>query len=118
MEDDGDIREHLRKFFDTIDKLSEMEVEINLDLLTIMLLYSLPSSFENFHYAIESRDELPTPEALRLQIVKESDARKNDVRIITSNAMTTRRQLDKRRSTKKRNAGTSKDDGFKYKCHR
>lgn len=38
MEDDEDVREHLRKFFDTVDKLSDMEVTINPDLLTVMLL--------------------------------------------------------------------------------
>ena len=65
MADGEEVREHLHKFFDTFDKLSEMEVEINPDLLTVMLLYSLPPNFENFRCAIESRDELPTPESLR-----------------------------------------------------
>lgn len=44
MNDGEDVRDHLRKFFNTIDKLSEMNVDINADLLTIMLLYSLPTS--------------------------------------------------------------------------
>ncbi|KAG5322319.1 POLX protein, partial [Pseudoatta argentina] len=48
MTDGEEIRDHLRGFFDTVDKLGEMEVEINPDLLTIMLLYSLPPAFENF----------------------------------------------------------------------
>jgi len=53
-----DISDHVRKFFDTVDKLGEMDIDINPDLLTIMLLYSLPPSFENFRCAIESRDTL------------------------------------------------------------
>jgi hypothetical protein len=36
-----DIRDHLRKFFDIVDKLSELEIKIDDDLLTVMLLYSL-----------------------------------------------------------------------------
>lgn len=48
MEGGGDVREHVSKFFDAVDKLSEMEVIINPDLLAIMLLYSLPPNFENF----------------------------------------------------------------------
>jgi len=52
-----------------MNKLAEMDVEINSDLLTIILLYSLPPSFANFRCAIESRDELPTPEVLRVKIV-------------------------------------------------
>ena len=63
MVDGEDMRDHVRCFFDTVDKLAEMEVDMNPDLLAILLLYSLPSSFDNFRCAIESRDELPTPEA-------------------------------------------------------
>jgi hypothetical protein len=42
-----------------------------------MLLYSLPSSFENFRCAIESRDtrSLPNAENLKVKIVEENDAR-------------------------------------------
>lgn len=39
-------------------------------------MYSLPASFENFRCAIESRDTLPTPDALRTKIAEVSDARK------------------------------------------
>jgi predicted flap endonuclease-1-like 5' DNA nuclease len=41
MEESGDVREQIDMFFDAVDKLQEMEVEINRDLLAIMLLYSL-----------------------------------------------------------------------------
>jgi len=34
--------------------------------------------FDNFRCAIESRDELPTPETLRVKILEESEARKNE----------------------------------------
>jgi hypothetical protein len=81
------IQEHVRKFHDIVDKLAEMGIEINPELLSIMLLYSLPPSFENFRCAIESRDELPSPEALRVKIVEESDARKNEARDTVQNAM-------------------------------
>lgn len=74
----GDIRDHLRQFFDIVDKLSEMDIKIDDDLLTIMLLYSLPSRHEYFRCAIESRDELPKPEVLRIKIVEECDARHHD----------------------------------------
>lgn len=65
MEEGANIREHLRKFSDAVDKLGDIDVEINADLLAMMLLYSLPSSFENF--------KLPTPESLRVKIVEEYD---------------------------------------------
>jgi len=96
MDDQKDVREHLNVFFDTVDKLTEMEIEINSDLLTIMLLYSLPSKFENFRCAIESRDNLPTPEALRVKIIEESDARKTDARN-NSNAMVAKASSGRKR---------------------
>ena len=40
MEEDGDIKHHLDSFFDVKDKLDEMNVEVNDDLLSIMLLDS------------------------------------------------------------------------------
>lgn len=73
MEENEDIRSHLRKFCDTVDKLHEMNVEIHPDLQAIMMLYSLPSSFENFRCAIESRDKLPDPENLRIKIIEEGE---------------------------------------------
>ncbi|XP_051166009.1 uncharacterized protein LOC127284555 [Leptopilina boulardi] len=48
MDDGDDTREHVRKFFDAKDKLGEMDVEVNPNLLSILLFYSLPTSFENF----------------------------------------------------------------------
>lgn len=54
MTESHDVREHLRNFFDAVDKLADMEVSINDVLLAILLLYSLPQSYENFRCAIES----------------------------------------------------------------
>ncbi|GBM76703.1 Retrovirus-related Pol polyprotein from transposon RE2 [Araneus ventricosus] len=36
MPDTGDVRDHLRKFFDVVDKLSEMEIKIDENLLSII----------------------------------------------------------------------------------
>lgn len=43
-----------------------------------MLLYSLPSSYKNFCWAIESRDMVRKAEALKVKILEESNARKQD----------------------------------------
>lgn len=116
MENGEDIREHVRKFFDTIDKLNEMEVDINKDLQAIMLLYSLPPCFENFRCAIESRDDLPSPEVLRIKVIEESDARKSDIRGTTQNAMFTKRWNQKKGMVN--NSASGKQKSFKYRCHR
>ena len=80
----GDMKEYIDKFFDAVDKLEGMNVQINGDLLTIILLYSLPSSFENFKCAIESRDRLPIAEELEVKILEETEARKNEGELITA----------------------------------
>ncbi|EFA12595.2 hypothetical protein TcasGA2_TC001835 [Tribolium castaneum] len=46
MQDGDDVSKHLTEFFDAVDKLKSMKIDINGELLTIMLLYSLPISFE------------------------------------------------------------------------
>ncbi|GBM59297.1 hypothetical protein AVEN_60645-1 [Araneus ventricosus] len=71
------MNEHINEFFMLVDKLKEMEIEIANDLLTILLLYSIPESYENFRIAIESRDELPSPETLKIKLIEEANARKN-----------------------------------------
>lgn len=101
MSEGGDVREHLHGFLDTVDK-AEMDVVINPDQLAIMMLYSLPSSFENFRIAIESRDELLEPETLRTKIIEEFDARKNTgtERIVRRTCSFTRRSETNRRKIK------------------
>ena len=126
MADGEDVREHLREFFATIDKLCEMQVEINPDLLTVMLLYSLTPNFENFRCAIESRDELPIPESLRIKIVEEFEAQKKDTH--EPNAMYTKKRPATRKNWRQtgnsETKNTSKDEEapkgeqFKYSCHR
>ena len=37
---------------------------------------SIPDSYENFRCAIEARDELPTPEALKIKLLEEFNTRK------------------------------------------
>lgn len=78
MQENEDVREHINKFFDVVDKLEEMNVDVNADLLSIMLLYSLPASYGNSRCAIETRDDLPGVETLKIKILEESDARRQN----------------------------------------
>jgi len=91
-----------------------------------MLLYSLPKSYTNFRCAIESRDTLPIPEALRLKIFEENDSRKNENRENSSNSMLVRGKTNERKSKQKMEGSRRDKEGqssekkeiFKYKCHR
>jgi hypothetical protein len=63
-------------FFNIIDKLEEMELKIVDDLATILLLHSIPDSYENFRIAIESRDELLKQELIIKKCYKKEDGPK------------------------------------------
>ena len=64
--------EHLNTFFNTADKLGEIDIQISEDLLTILLLYCVPNSYENFRCPIKARDELPAPESLKIKFLEKS----------------------------------------------
>jgi len=122
MAENEDVREHIRNFFDTVDKLQEMNVDINKDLLSIMLLYSLPQSYENFRCAIESRDNLTMPENLKIKILEESDARQVSSKEKLQEALLARKhcrsgkESPKQGGTKQLNNGRSKI--ICYKCQK
>lgn len=123
LQDGDDAREHSRRFFDTVDKLSEMEVEINQELLAVMLLRSLPESYENFRCAISSRDELPSLERLKIKIAEEYDARKEMDKNAGQSAMfagKTKGRYNKKEKYHRKGSdkhATPKDDS-KIKCHK
>ena len=108
----------ISKFFDTVDKLNAMDVEMNGDLLTIMLLYSLPDCFENFRCAIESRDTLPDAESLKVKIIEENDARIRRSDHNKSKAMFTKQNPRGSRNNSNNNPGKAKTfKKPKYKCN-
>jgi len=99
-------------------------VNIPRDLLALILMNSLPRSFENFRCAMESRDVLPDLETLRIKIVKEFEARKDGMSDVTSKAMFAKRCNEKRRGVNRKSDDSSKDgdrtkrDRAKLKCYR
>lgn len=56
LREGDDVRDYLSRFMAIVDKLHQMDIDINDELLTIMLLHSLPSSYDNFCCAIKSHD--------------------------------------------------------------
>lgn len=77
MEENGNVRDHLNKLFELNDKLADLDIKVDDNLLTVIILQSLPKRFETFRIAMESRDDLPTPENLRIKIMDEGEAREN-----------------------------------------
>ena len=120
MKEGEDVRQHLDRFFNAVDKLGEMNLEINGDLLSIMLLNSLPASYENFRCAIETRDELPTTEVLKIKIVEETDARQNREEEKQSDALFARRQNSHNGGKPKKHDNSKPKNNLKFKgsCNR
>jgi hypothetical protein len=71
------ITQHVNDFTSKAGQLEEVGIEIPNELLSIMLLNSLPEEYENFSVAIESRDDIPTLEVLKAKL-KEKEARQNN----------------------------------------
>lgn len=66
---------YITSFVEIVDKLAEVNIELNEELKVIILLSSLPSEYENFVVAIETRDALPTFSALKIKLLEEGTRR-------------------------------------------
>lgn len=55
MPEGRDVKDYLNELFDAVDKLQSMNVEINGEMLAIIILYSLPDSYDTFRCVIVSR---------------------------------------------------------------
>lgn len=70
LREDENMMKHLNNFFSTVDRIAEMEIPVAAHLLAILLLYSLPNSYDNFCCVIETRDKLPAQPKPENQIVR------------------------------------------------
>ena len=75
MSDTTTMTEYLNSFIETSDKLAKVEIVLGDELLVIILLSSLPKKFENFVIAMETRDNLPTLNVLKLKLIEEDNRR-------------------------------------------
>jgi len=107
MPEGGDIKDHLNDLLDAVDKLQSMNVEINGDMLAIIILYSLPSSFDTFRCAIESRDDLSDAETLKIKLIEESEARRQKSSEDGSGALLAKHQSLQSNSSKAKSGSTN-----------
>ena len=80
MKSGADMREHVKAFFDVVEKLKIMELDINDELLSILLLYSIPDEYEPFRIAVETQEKLMTSENLKIKLLEEYEARNRNKR--------------------------------------
>lgn len=113
--DNQNMSEHIDLFTEYVEKLSELEISIQDEVLSIILLCSLPSSYESFVVAIESRDSLPIFEALKSKILEE-ELRQQNKDIHSENADTVNNALITKGTKYGKNKSKSKIKC--YKCHK
>ena len=105
MSDNVYVKGRVDNFFDLVRKLEELTIKIGDKLQSLMLLQSLPKSFDNFICAIEARDNLPSPEALKTKICDKARSRRESRS--KANAMVARKtdQKSKKAGRGKRSSG-------------
>lgn len=120
----GDVQRHVDEFFDIVDKLSELSVQVSTELQSIMLLHNLPDSFGNFRCAIKSRDALPLPEHLKIKILESATRRQrnqtDDQAMFVRKGKPNKRKITNKATNRKADRVEDHRSGgtFKYKCHR
>ncbi|UYV68602.1 hypothetical protein LAZ67_6000178 [Cordylochernes scorpioides] len=108
------MQDYLNKFSSLADKLSEMDAQVPEDFLSILLLCSLPESYEGFRTAIETRDKLPNFETLKVKMLEEA------IRQTELNGTTdSEEKVFLGNSERKPFSSTSKPKakGFPFNCH-
>lgn len=110
--------EHLNKFFDLFEKLSELDIQLQDELLAIILLCSLSKNYDNFIIAIESRDELPSTSVLKTKLLEEEKRRESETKIEEPHetAFFANKQRNQQQSEKQNRP--VKQRGKCYKCQK
>lgn len=117
MQEDDDLKKHISDFFDAVKKLKEIGLIVIDELLAILLLYSLPDSFAMFRTAMESRDDLPSTETLKVKIIEDYEARKS--KTADQGAMFVKRiNKNKNANLKKNHDKDNHGNKNNFECHR
>ncbi|CAA9998103.1 unnamed protein product, partial [Nesidiocoris tenuis] len=78
-----------------------------------MLLNSLPDSYENFKCAIETRDDFPSVDQLKIKILEQSDSRKERSKA-SANALMAKKKIQPKRSNEEKPPNSKP---FRFKCN-
>ncbi|UYV66146.1 hypothetical protein LAZ67_4000486 [Cordylochernes scorpioides] len=114
MRPNDDLKDYLSKFTSLVDNLGEIGAQVPEDFLVILLLCSLPESYEGFRTAIETRDELPKLETLKVKTIEE-DQRQREMEGTSSGEQNAFFGNPERKTTNSTKPPTRKD--FKFNCH-
>lgn len=73
MQESNNVQEHVNSFVKITIRLAELGIYLGDPAKVIMLLYSLPRSFQHFVVAIQTRDKLPRFNVVKLKLLDEAE---------------------------------------------
>lgn len=92
MSDCEDMSCFLNDFSNAVDKLAEVGIELQDELIVIILLSSLSKDYEQFVVAMETRDSLPLFQILKVKLMEEAE-RKSQNTARENNAVTKEKKI-------------------------
>lgn len=116
--------QYTAEFLNKTEQLDDAGIRIPPELLSIMLLSSLPREYESFCIAIESRDNLPTVESLKFKLIEQEarrDHKQSNETLKESNdalLVKGKRFVNKNSSAKTKNFNDKTFDKFKGNCYK
>jgi len=115
------MKQHVTEFVTKAEQIVKAGIVIQDDMLSIMLLGSLPTEYENFIVAMESRDVLPPLESLKRKLIEEEARQSNwsakcntDNNVLLLKNRSDRKQIETRSSA--RHSEKMKANKFSRKC--
>ena len=120
MQEGDDLKKHVNEFTDTAKKLKESQVTYDDRILSVLLMLSMPPSFDMFRAAIKSRDSIPDLETMKAKIFEEYESSKHSTEFQGQGAMYSKRQYNngRQRSKSYKSENQSQEERKNYKCHR
>lgn len=124
MTDKEDMKDHTNKFINLCDKLAELGITMPEEVKVILLLVSLPDSYEMLTVAIENRERLPQIDELCLKLIEEmrlsSKKEENGNSEMVSAAFVTNNKknyVQTNQSSNKTSFKYNKKNKFPFKCN-
>ena len=120
MQESDDVKKHVSDFTDTAIKLKESQVAIDERVLSILLMLSLPPSFNMFRAAIKSRDAIPDLENMKAKILEENESYNSSAECEGQGAMYSKKQYNNNRQGNKfhKSKNQGQKDKKNFNCHR
>ena len=96
-----------------------MDIDINEELLTTLLLNSLPDSYDNFSGNMRCRDKLPNPDECKIKILEEFERRKSRTKRDEQAMLAAKRYYSNKNTNNKPSSSQndqSKGKSFPFRC--